>query len=255
MTNDTDRIIAAQAAQAHKTRVLLAWIFIGIPMISGLVWLLLVVVASGSSGSGDDDSAALNVVDTTVDAPTYENDATDDLAEETPAPPVPLATMRTYIGKRWSDVPQDVQDQTIQVDPWGNVLANVDASQQAKWTVSDINNNSTNLTFVMKPIGDAHADGDTFVHSITYSVTGTARHADITYSTNAGAQAGEADHSRLPWSKTITVGVAEPAVSVVTLESGTVRCSMTVDGKLADIETADPTVPGVVLCDFTGDDQ
>jgi hypothetical protein len=52
--SDTDRIIAAQRQEAHKTRVLLAWIFIGIPAIGAIIWgiVALVDVASRSGIGG-----------------------------------------------------------------------------------------------------------------------------------------------------------------------------------------------------------
>lgn len=49
--NDADRIIAAQAAQAHKTRVLLVWLLLGIPAAAGIIWGLIVlgIMTSGPS--------------------------------------------------------------------------------------------------------------------------------------------------------------------------------------------------------------
>lgn len=49
---DTDRIIAAQAEQGHKTRVLLAWLLVGIPVIGAIVWLIVVSSLFGSDDTG-----------------------------------------------------------------------------------------------------------------------------------------------------------------------------------------------------------
>lgn len=37
---DTDRIIAAQRDEARKTRALLVWIFVVIPLVGSLIWLV-----------------------------------------------------------------------------------------------------------------------------------------------------------------------------------------------------------------------
>lgn len=55
--SDTDRIIAAHREESRKTRVLLAWIFIGIPLIALAIWG---VVALGVSSSGDAPSGITN---------------------------------------------------------------------------------------------------------------------------------------------------------------------------------------------------
>lgn len=65
--DDTDRIIAAQrveaektraaqAAQAHKTRVMLAWIFLGVPFCAAAIGLLVLVLISAAreAGTGPD---------------------------------------------------------------------------------------------------------------------------------------------------------------------------------------------------------
>lgn len=53
--SDTDRIIAAQRQEAHKTRVLLTWIFIGIPLISAAIWAVVAlpgIVGRSNTGGG-----------------------------------------------------------------------------------------------------------------------------------------------------------------------------------------------------------
>lgn len=52
--SDTDRIIAAQREESRKTRVLLAWIFIGIPLIGLASWGIVVFgMSTGNAPSGD----------------------------------------------------------------------------------------------------------------------------------------------------------------------------------------------------------
>lgn len=53
--SDADRIIAAQRQEAHKTRVLLAWIFIGIPVIAAIIWgavVLIGIASRADTGTG-----------------------------------------------------------------------------------------------------------------------------------------------------------------------------------------------------------
>lgn len=52
---DTDRIIAAQAEQAHKTRALLAWLLLGVPVLAGMIWLIVVAIHSDISSSTSAD--------------------------------------------------------------------------------------------------------------------------------------------------------------------------------------------------------
>lgn len=70
--SDTDRIIAAQAEQGHKTRVLLVWLLLGIPAAVGLAWTIVVGIIDHTpgglpSGSFGSDSS---VVQTTDSMPT-----------------------------------------------------------------------------------------------------------------------------------------------------------------------------------------
>lgn len=50
MADDTDRVIAANAAEQHKTRVLLVWLVVGIPVLALLV--LLIVLGAHSQPGG-----------------------------------------------------------------------------------------------------------------------------------------------------------------------------------------------------------
>ena len=55
MTNtDADRIIESQHQEAHKTRVLIVWLIVGLPACGLLIWLL--VVASAHRGPSGSDS-------------------------------------------------------------------------------------------------------------------------------------------------------------------------------------------------------
>ncbi|WP_019630185.1 MmpS family transport accessory protein [Actinomadura atramentaria] len=71
-------------------------------------------------------------------------------------------------------------------------------------------------------------------HEIAYKAVGTATKADITYSTPAGQEQGEATSVLLPWTKTIVVETGEfVGLSVSNLGAkGTVTCQIYVDGKL-----------------------
>lgn len=48
--SDADRIIAAADAQAHRTRVLLVWLLLGIPAAIGIVWAIVVGVSHHTPG-------------------------------------------------------------------------------------------------------------------------------------------------------------------------------------------------------------
>lgn len=43
--SDTDRIIAAHREESRRTRVLLLWIFVGIPVAACLIWGLVLIAA------------------------------------------------------------------------------------------------------------------------------------------------------------------------------------------------------------------
>lgn len=91
--SDADRIIAAADAQAHKTRVLLVWLLLGIPAAAGLVWAIVVGVAShtardlpsGTVGTGNSvvqtadpmPTALLNTIDSTTSCAAVNEWATD----------------------------------------------------------------------------------------------------------------------------------------------------------------------------------
>lgn len=63
--SDADRIIAAQAEQAAKTRRLLVWIFVGVPLLGGLAALLIWAGVTSSHQPGTAPFPA--VVETTTD--------------------------------------------------------------------------------------------------------------------------------------------------------------------------------------------
>lgn len=41
--SDTDRIIAAHREESRRTRALLLWIFVGVPLVAGLIWGLVLI--------------------------------------------------------------------------------------------------------------------------------------------------------------------------------------------------------------------
>lgn len=55
--SDADRIIAAQREEGRKTRNLLVWIFIGIPVIGFVVWGLVALAGSGSPPATSPDTS------------------------------------------------------------------------------------------------------------------------------------------------------------------------------------------------------
>lgn len=71
MTNDTDRIIAAQRAESHKTRVLLAWL-LGVPLVVGLVWGGIAIGVARSNAAAQ--SAAADQVVAYDDSVTTDSD-------------------------------------------------------------------------------------------------------------------------------------------------------------------------------------
>lgn len=86
--SDTDRIIAAQAEQGHKTRVLLVWIFIGIPLAGWIVWSIVTGITSHTPSQipgGDpivqttttDYSALLTTIDYSTLCSAVSSQATD----------------------------------------------------------------------------------------------------------------------------------------------------------------------------------
>jgi hypothetical protein len=60
---ETDRLIAATRDEARKTRTLLLWLLVGLPVIGAVIWGLVAAGAAGSNGSSA-DSGAIPVIDT-----------------------------------------------------------------------------------------------------------------------------------------------------------------------------------------------
>jgi hypothetical protein len=88
--------------------------------------------------------------------------------------------------------------------------------------------------------------------SVTYKIGGTARKADLTYSTVSGQeQQGDA---RLPWTKTFKVKKADFTTLDVSAqnkaETGTVTCEIDVDGKKVK-EAKSSGQYAVVSCDHS----
>jgi hypothetical protein len=56
--SDTDRIIAAQEEQGHRTRVLLVWLLVGVPVLGLLIWALIAFAAAGGARSATPPAVA-----------------------------------------------------------------------------------------------------------------------------------------------------------------------------------------------------
>lgn len=254
--DSTNRIIAAQREEARKTRTLLLWIFVGLPMISGIIWLLVVLAASGNANHATADSSFDDGSVSTTDenqggdqgglaAPTFSE------ALETTESSVTLSDLQSYVGKSWSALPQDVLGQTIQVDPWGNIITELPSIVPNDWVVSSVNTN-TNLTLVMKPIGDPAAAGDPFVHTVVYAASGHGT-ANISYTTSSADEPMIVDR-RLPWSLKTTVESSSIDLTVLNDDfdpASTVSCSITVDGQLVAQSTSSESSSGVASCDYS----
>jgi hypothetical protein len=78
-------------------------------------------------------------------------------------------------------------------------------------------------------------------HTVVYAVTGTAKHASLTYTTDGATSTAQEQSAPVPWTKTITV--PDNVINVYQLMaqntgSGTVTCTITVDGAVAKTVTA-----------------
>lgn len=68
MPDDTDRIIAAHREEARKTRLLLVWLFVGIPVAALCVWGFIALAAVGASSQANDaGDSTLSSCDDAVD--------------------------------------------------------------------------------------------------------------------------------------------------------------------------------------------
>ena len=93
----------------------------------------------------------------------------------------------------------------------------------------------------------APVGGSGTTHTVVYSVTGDDRATAIAYYSVSGGQSGQStlQDQALPWSKTVTVrGTLTTASSVLTVVgqnagSGTIACSITLDGKVVSEQTGE----------------
>lgn len=93
----------------------------------------------------------------------------------------------------------------------------------------------------------APVGGSGSAHTVVYSVTGDDRATAIAYYSVSGGQSGQStlQDQALPWSKTVTVrGTLTTASSVLTVVgqnagSGTIACSITLDGKVVSEQTGE----------------
>jgi hypothetical protein len=162
-----------------------------------------------------------------------------------------LPDLQADIGKPWSALPQYVLDQTVQKDPWGNIITELPSIVPDKWVVSSVNTD-TNLTLVMKPIGDASAAGDPYVHTVAYSASGHGT-GNISYTVSSSADPAIVDHP-LPWAMDTTVESSNISLIVLNDDfdsSSIVSCSITVDGKLVAQSTSSVSSAGVASCTYS----
>lgn len=77
---DTDRIIEAQREQGHRTRVLLVWLLLGVPLIAGAIWGLIVLAAVHPSSANGDLAATTADTDFTVSYPSEPPETTTEVS-------------------------------------------------------------------------------------------------------------------------------------------------------------------------------
>lgn len=195
--------------------------------------------------AADQASAAAPLVTVSEEPLVHVTDADgeDDLDSRTAddqQPDLSQASLQSYVGKKWSDIPEAIDDNTVQVDPWGNYVTGLDAGLAAKWVVVSAKA-GPDPQFTVRPLGDPVADGDTSVHTVVYAVGGSARHADLTYTTDGAMTIEQAEGARVPWTKTLVINDNQLDVYQVMAQntgSGRVTCSIKVDGHVVKTVTA-----------------
>lgn len=91
--------------------------------------------------------------------------------------------------------------------------------------------------FVVKRAADDFTGAQ---HTVVYTISGTGKEVDITYSERSGGTS-RVDNATLPWTKTVTT----TGFSILTLSAtngfdspGDLACKITVDGKVVDESSA-----------------
>lgn len=71
-------------------------------------------------------------------------------------------------------------------------------------------------------------------HTIVYSISGTAKKADVTFTTDGSTSSSQQMGARVPWTTTLSIpdgGLNVYQVSAQNDGSGTITCTITVDGQ------------------------
>ncbi|HEY9354205.1 MAG TPA: MmpS family transport accessory protein [Nocardioides sp.] len=92
------------------------------------------------------------------------------------------------------------------------------------------------------------------VHTVVYKVTGTAKAASLTYTTDGSTTTEQINSAPLPWSKSLQIkGGIIPVYQVMAQNmsgSGTVICSIEVDGTVVKTATGSGEA-SIASCDYT----
>lgn len=91
-------------------------------------------------------------------------------------------------------------------------------------------------------------------HTVVYKVTGSSKAASLTYTTDGSTTTEQVASAKLPWSKTLQIKGLIPVYQVMAQngigQTGTVTCSISVDGKV--VKTATGTGEAAIAsCDHT----
>lgn len=91
-------------------------------------------------------------------------------------------------------------------------------------------------------------------HAVVYKVTGSSKAASLTYTTDGSTTTEQISSAKLPWSKSLSIKGLIPVYQVMAQnaigQSGTVTCSIEVDGKVAKTATASGE-GAIASCDYT----
>jgi len=91
-------------------------------------------------------------------------------------------------------------------------------------------------------------------HTVVYKITGTSKVASLTYTTDGSTTTEQVSAAKLPWQKSLKIKGLIPVYQVSAQngigQSGTVTCSISVDGKV--VKTATGTGEAAIAsCDHT----
>jgi hypothetical protein len=91
-------------------------------------------------------------------------------------------------------------------------------------------------------------------HAVVYKVGGTSKAASLTYTTDGSTTTEQIASAKLPWTKSLSIKGLIPVYQVMAQnaigQSGTVTCSIEVDGKVAKTATASGE-GAIASCDYT----